>query len=109
MIPYLFASISIIALVLIGISFLLALELRKLMGKGKDTAPIKILLTVIAVNALLGLYSVTALYWKYWHDYLTYVRISDVMLLIIGIILVTSLWKVYSDYKSLIKKHEPGE
>ncbi len=107
MIPYLFASISIAALVLIGISFLLALELKKIMGKGKDTAPIKILMTVIAVNALLGLYSATSLYWKYWHDYLTYVRVSDLVLLVIGVILVTSLWKVYLDYKTLIKKHEP--
>lgn len=98
---------SIIALILIGISFLLALQLKKIMGKGKDTAPVKILMTIVAVNGLLAIYSVVVLYWQYSHDYLTYVRISNIMLLVIGVILVTSLWKVYSGYKTLIRKHEP--
>ena len=103
-----FAIISLSAVVLIGISLLLALKLKRLMGKGKDTAPIKILMITIAVNGLLSLLSVTVLYWQYWHDYLMYARISNVMLLIIGIILVISLWKVYNDYSKLIKKYDPG-
>ena len=47
---YSFASISIAALVLIGISFLIALKLMNLMGKGKDTATVKILMITIWQN-----------------------------------------------------------
>src|SRR3989344_4984404 len=106
---YLFASISIAALVLLGISFVLAVRLMQLMGKGKDTATVKILMITIIVNGILGLYSASAIYWKYVHEYVNYVRNTDIVLLLIGIILVTSLYKVYKDYKKLIKKNEPGE
>ena len=106
---YSFASISIAALVLIGISFLIALKLMNLMGKGKDTATVKILMITIVVNGILGLYTASAIYWKYVHEYVNYVRVTDMVLLLIGIILVTSLYKVYKDYKKLIKKNEPGE
>src|SRR3989344_3086952 len=106
---YSFASISIAALVLLGISFLLALKLMNLMGKGKDTAPVKILMITIATNGLLGLYAASAIYWKYVHNYVNYVRNTDIVLLIIGIILSTSIYKAYKDYSKLIKRNEPGE
>ena len=106
---YSFATISIVALILIGVSFILALKLMNLMGSGKDTATVKILMITIVVNGILGVYTASAIYWKYAHEYVTYVRVTDIVLLLIGIILVTSLYKVYKDYKKLIKKNEPGE
>lgn len=104
-----FASMSIIALILLIVSFLLALKLKNMMGTGKDTGPVKILMVVIATNGILGAYSASALYWKFWHDYVSYVRITDIILLIISIILVVSIYKVYKDYTSLIKKNEPNQ
>src|SRR3989344_1288616 len=106
---YLFASISIAALVLLGISFVLAVRLMQLMGKGKDTATVKILMITIATNGLLGIYSASAIYWKYVHNYVNYVRNTDIVLLAIGLILVVSIFKVYIDYARLIKRNEPGE
>ena len=103
-----FAYISLAAVALIAIAFVLALKLKRLMGKGSDTAPIKILLTLIFVNIILAGYSASSIYWKYTHDYLTYVQTTDVVLLAIGIILVISIWKILSDYKSLINKHDPN-
>jgi len=103
-----FATISITAFILIAISFVLALKLKNLMGAGKDTAPVKILLTVILVNGILGAYSVTSIYWKYVYNYVNYVRFSDVILLVIGLILVVSIYSVYRDYDKLLKKHEPN-
>jgi len=104
-----FATISIIALVLLFVSFLFALKLKNLMGTGKDTAPVKILMTVIVVNAILGFYSATELFWKYQHDYVTHTRITDIMMLVIGIILSVSVYKVYKDYTHLLKKNEPNQ
>ncbi len=106
---YLFASISVIALVLLGISFILAVRLMQLMGKGKDTATVKILMITIATNGLLGVYSATAIYWKYVHNYVNYVRNTDIVLLVIGVILVVSIFKAYMDYARLIRRNEPGE
>ncbi len=106
---YTFATISISALILLGISFLLAIKLMRLMGKGKDTATVKILMTTIVVNGILGLYTASAIYWKYVHEYVNYVRITDIVLLIIGLILSVSIYKVYKDYAKLIKRNEPGE
>jgi len=99
-----FAYISLAAVALIGIAFALALKLKDVMGKGRDTAPLKILLTL---NGILAIYSASAIYWKYTHDYLTYVQITDVVLLAIGIILVISIWKIYDEYGGLVKKHDP--
>src|SRR3989338_34813 len=101
---YLFASISVAALILLGMSFVLAVRLMQLMGKGKDTAPVKILMITIATNGLLGIYSASAIYWKYVHNYVNYVRNTDIVLLAIGLIL-----KVYMHYARLIKRNEPGE
>jgi len=105
---YTFASISIIALILLGVSFLLALKLKNMMGAGKDTGPVKILMAVIATNGILGAYSATSIYWKYVHNYVNYVRVTDFVLLVIGLILVVSIYKIYKDYTNVIKKHEPG-
>ena len=106
---YLFASISVAALILLGMSFVLAVRLMQLMGKGKDTATVKILMITIIVNGILGLYSASAIYWKYVHEYVNYVRNTDIVLLAIGLILVVSIFKVYIDYARLIKRNEPGE
>jgi len=106
---YTFASMSFIALALLGISFLFALKLKNMMGAGRDTGPVKILMAVIATNGILGAYSATAIYWKYVHNYINYVRFTDIVLLIIGIILVASIYKIYKEYTNIIKKHEPGE
>ena len=106
---YLFASISVAALILLGMSFVLAVRLMQLMGKGKDTATVKILMITIATNGLLGIYSASAIYWKYVHNYVNYVRNTDIVLLAIGLILVVSIFKVYIDYARLIKRNEPGE
>jgi len=103
-----FAYISLAAVALIGIAFALALKLKEIMGKGRDTAPLKILLTLIFTNGILAIYSASAVYWKYTHDYLTYVQITDVVLLAIGIILVISIWKIYDEYDGLVKKHDPN-
>ncbi|MFH0868998.1 MAG: hypothetical protein V1839_02100 [archaeon] len=105
---HMFAVMSIIALVLLVISFILALKLRNMMGAGKDTAPVKILMITILLNALFGVYSASSMFWKYQHDYLTHVRVTDVFLLAIGIILVTYIYKVYRDYTRLLKKNEPN-
>jgi len=55
------------------------------------------------------LYSASAIYWKYVHEYVNYVRNTDIVLLAIGLILVVSIFKVYIDYARLIKRNEPGE
>ena len=106
---YLFASISVAALILLGMSFVLAVRLMQLMGKGKDKEKVKILMITIATNGLLGIYSASAIYWKYVHNYVNYVRNTDIVLLAIGLILVVSIFKVYIDYAKLIKRNEPGE
>ena len=105
---YTFASISFIALALLFISFLLALKLKNMMGSGRDTGPVKILMAVIATNGILGAYSATAIYWKYVHNYVNYVRFTDIILLVISIILVVAIYKIYKEYTSVVKKHEPG-
>jgi phage-related holin len=78
------------------------------MGKGKDTAPVQLLLVVIIINFLLGVSLLAAVYQKYIKAYFNYIRLTDVMMLLIGIILTISLYKIYRDYSKLIKKHEPG-
>ena len=105
---HLFASMSIAALALLFVSFLFAIKLKNMMGAGKDTGPVKILMAVIVTNAILGFYSATSIYWKYVHDYVTYVRLTDIILLIISIILVVSIYKVYKDYTQIIQKNEPN-
>lgn len=105
--PYL--TMDIIALITLGISFFLALKLKRLMGKGKDTGPIKILLIVIAVNGLLGFLLLLGGYFKYIGEYINYNRLTDFMLMIIGIILLGSVYWFYRDYRKLIKKHEPDD
>lgn len=105
---HMFAIMSIIALVLLFISFLFAIKLKNMMGAGKDTGPVKILMAVIVTNAILGFYSATSIYWKYIHDYVSYVRITDIILLVISIILLISIYKVYKDYTQIIQKNEPN-
>lgn len=104
--PYL--TIDIIALIALAASFFLALKLRSLMGKGRDTAPIKLILIVIVVNGLLGLLLLLGGYQKYIGWYLNYARFTDIMLMVIGVTLSVSLYKIYMDYKKLIRKHEPN-
>jgi len=103
-----FASMSIIALILLFVSFVLAVKLKNMMGAGKDTGPVKILMAVIVTNGILGFYSASSIYWKFFHDYISYVRITDLILLVISIVLVASIYKVYRDYTNLIKKNEPN-
>lgn len=104
--PYL--TIDIIALAALAASFLLALKLKFLMGHGKDAAPVKIILIVILTNGLLGLLLLLGGYQKFIGSYANYNRLTDIFLMVIGLILTASLYKVYRDYKNLIKKHEPN-
>ncbi|HKZ50079.1 MAG TPA: hypothetical protein VJ110_03690 [Candidatus Nanoarchaeia archaeon] len=106
--PHTFATIDAFALVFLGVSFILTLRLKKLMGEGKDTGPVKLLTTVIAVNFILGATLLLAIYQKSIGGYINYVRLTDVMMLVIGIVLTYSVWKIYKDYKKLIKKYEPN-
>ena len=106
--PHTFATIDALALILLGVSFFLTLKLKKLMGEGKDTGPVKLLTVVIAVNFILGATLLIAIYEKSVGAYINYVRITDIMMLVIGIVLTYSVWKIYKDYKKLIKKHEPN-
>lgn len=108
-IPHFFATIDALALIFLLASLIITFRLKKLMGEGKDTGPVKLLLVVIGVNIILALNLLYALYAKYLHVYLNYVRLSDITLLAIGIILAVATYKIYQDYKKIIKKHEPGE
>jgi hypothetical protein len=103
-----YAIMDLIAVIFLGISFIITLRLRSLMGKGRDTAPLQLLLVVIVINLLLGISLLATVYQKYIGAYFNYIRLTDLMMLIIGIILTTSLYKIYRDYSKLIKKHEPG-
>jgi len=100
-------TVNILAVIFLGASFFLALALKNLMGKGKDTGPVKILMIVIILNALLGATLLMGGWFQYLHDWTTYVRIVDVSLMTIGIVLTASIAWIYKDYKKLIKKHEP--
>jgi hypothetical protein len=103
-----FLTIDIIALVALAISFFMSIKLVRLMGKGKDAEPAKILIIVTVMNGLLGLLLLMGGYQKYLQDYLMYVRMTDIILMIAGIVLAVSIFKVYTDYKKLIRKHEPN-
>jgi len=106
--PHLFATLDALALIFLGIAFLLTFKLRKLMGEGKDTAPVKLLTITISVIFVLGASLLAAIYEKSIGAYLSYVRITDFMMFIISIVLIYSVYKIYKDYKHLIKKHEPN-
>jgi len=101
-------TINIIALVFLGLSFLLAILLKRLMGKGKDTGPVKLLIIVIILNGMLGLLLLAGSWFEYLSDWVSYAVLTDVTLMIIGMIMTGAVWWVYNDYKKLIKKHEPG-
>lgn len=103
-----YLTVNILALIFLGASFFLALALKKLMGKGKDTGPVKILMIVIILVGGLGLLLLAGGWFKYIDEWVNYARVVDVSLMTIGIILTIAVYKVYSDYKKLIKKHEPG-
>jgi hypothetical protein len=103
-----YAIMDLIAIIFLGISFIITLRLRSLMGEGKDTAPVQLLLIVIVINFLLGVSLLAAVYQKYIGAYFNYIRLTDLMMLLIGIILTFSLYKIYREYSKLIKKHEPG-
>jgi hypothetical protein len=103
-----FLTIDVIALIALTISFLIGLRLKFLMGKGKDTGPVKIILIIISINVLLGILLLLGGYQKLIGEYVNYVRLTDVMLMIIGITLAIALYKVYKDYKQLLKRHEPN-
>jgi len=104
-----YAAMDFLALVLLVASFFLTLKLKNLMGEGKDTAPVQLLLVVISINFILGVSLLAAVYQKYIGAYLNYVRLTDIMMLIIGLVLTVSVYKIYRDYKKLVKKHEPSE
>jgi len=104
----LYATIDLTASVFLLISFILTLKLKMLMGKGGDTAPVQLLLTVIFINLVLGLSLLFAIYEKYIGAYFNYIRLTDLMMLVIGVVLTISVIKIYRDYSKLIKKHEPG-
>ncbi|MBI4095418.1 MAG: hypothetical protein HY438_01005 [DPANN group archaeon] len=104
-----FATVDLAAFILLAISFVFVLKLHGLMGKGKDTGPVKLLLIVIVVNLILAIALLMALYQKYIGAYFNYIRITDISLFIIGVILAFSAYKIYRDYEKLVKKNEPGE
>jgi hypothetical protein len=106
--PHMFATLDILALIFLGISFFLTFKLRKLMGEGKDTAPIKLLTATISIIFVLGASLLAAIYEKSIGGYINYARIADFMMFVIGLILTISVYKIYKDYKHLIKKHEPN-
>ena len=106
--PHLFATLDALALIFLGIAFFLTFRLRKLMGEGKDTAPVKLLTITISVIFVLCASLLATIYEKSIGAYLNYVRITDFMMFVIGIVLVISIYKIYKDYKHLIKKHEPN-
>jgi uncharacterized membrane protein len=106
--PHLFATLDAFALIFLGIAFFLTFKLRKLMGEGKDTAPVKLLTITISVIIVLCASLLAAIYEKSIGGYLNYVRITDLMMFVIGIVLVYSIYKIYKEYKHLIKKHEPN-
>lgn len=101
-------TVNILAIIFLGAAFLLGLALWRIMGKGKDTAPLKILLLVIALNVSLGLTLLAGCWFEYFQQWINYARITDVALMLIGLFLTVGLAKVYFDYKKLIKKHEPS-
>jgi hypothetical protein len=103
-----YAIMDITASVFLLVSFILTLKLKMLMGKGRDTAPVQLLLTVIFINFILGLSLLFAIYEKYIGAYFNYIRLTDFMMLVIGVVLTVSVIKIYGDYSKLIKKHEPG-
>jgi len=109
MIPHFFAIVDAIALVLLGLSFIQTIRLRKLMGEGKDTGPVKLLLIVISINVLLAASLLIAIYQKYIGSYLNYIRTTDIAMLAIGTLLVFAVTKFHFDYKKLIDKHEPNK
>lgn len=102
-------AVNVIALVFLVLSLFLTLALKNLMGKGKDTGPVKILMIVIILNVALGAVLLVGGWFQYINEWVTYARITDIALMLIGVILTGSVAKVYVDYKNLIKKHEPGE
>ncbi len=102
-----FATVDVAALFLLLASFVIVLRLHKLMGKGKDTGPVKLLLIVIAVNLILAFTLLAALYQKYIGAYFNYIRITDISIFIIGIILTVASYKIYMDYKKLVERNEP--
>ncbi len=104
-----FATVDTLALLLLLVSFIIVLRLHKLMGKGKDTGPVKLLLIVIAVNFILAISLLAALYQKYIGAYFNYIRTTDIAIFVIGLILAISSYKIYKDYEKLVKKNEPGE
>lgn len=104
-----FAIINVISLILLGISFLLVYKLIKLMGRGKDTQTTQLLIIVIIVNILLGLLQLIGGYLKYMQNFWAYIQLTDIVLLISGIILVTATYRVYKNYKDLVKRNEPEE
>ncbi len=106
--PHLFATLDILALIFLGIAFLLTFKLRKLMGEGRDTAPVKLLTITISVIIVLSASLLATIYEKSIGAYINYVRITDFMMCVVGIILAVSIYKIYKDYKHLIKKHEPN-
>ena len=103
-----FLTADIIALITLATAFFIGLKLRKLMGKGKDTEHVKLMLIVIGVNVLLGLLLLLGGYQKFIGEYANYSRLTDIMLMIIGIVLAISLYQMYNSYSKLIKKHEPN-
>lgn len=101
-------TVNILALIFLGTSFLLGILLWRLMGKGKDTGPVKILMIVIVMNVILGSTLLIGGWFQYLKDWVQYARIVDISLMIIGLVLTASIAWVYNDYKKLIKKYEPG-
>ena len=104
-----FLTIDVIALIFLVTSFFLTLRLKDLMGRGKDTGPVKLLLVVIIVNVLLGGLLLVGGTFKYFGDYLNYVRATDITLMISGMILTFMVYKEYKSYKALIRRYGANE
>lgn len=95
-------------MIALTISFILGIKLRVLMGRGRDTGPVRILIILIAMNGLLGLQFLVGGYLKYLGNFTNYMRMSDVTVMVIGVVLSIMLYKLYMNYSKLIKKHEPS-
>jgi hypothetical protein len=101
-------AVNIIAMIALVVSFYLGIKLKILMGRGRDTGPVKLLIIVIAMNGLLGLQFLVGGYLKYLGMFIDYVRLADVTIMVIGITLSVLIYRQYKQYSKLIKRNEPN-
>lgn len=101
-------AVNVIAMLALTASFYLGIKLRILMGKGRDTGPVRILIIIVAMNGLLGALFLVGGYLKYLGMFIDYVRLADVTIMVIGISLSILLYKEYKKSKKLVQRNEPN-